>query len=64
MFDAMFEAMSKPFTMPVGWQGFAYGVCGRVIITYGRNFIEQYSDSAAAAGDETKQDLNESSEKE
>lgn len=57
MINDILNAMVAPFTKQIGWQGFAYGVTGRIIVTYGRNFIEQYSDTAADASEETEDDL-------
>jgi hypothetical protein len=57
MIDAILGAMVEPFTKTTGWQAFAYGVTGRVIVTYARNFYEQGNEKAANAAEDTEEDL-------
>jgi len=54
MFDTIVGAAIKPLTTPLGWQAFAYGVLGRVIVVYANEILSTVSDRADTAGDETR----------
>jgi len=51
-----------PFTEAMGWQAFAYGVTGRIIVKYAKNFIETISPDADEAVTEAEKEIEESTE--
>lgn len=62
MIESIVEAALRPFTETLGWQAFAYGVVGRIIITYAKNFINAFSDAGDEITDKTEEDLQDASE--
>jgi len=62
MIQEIYTAALEPFTTNIGWQAFAYGATGRVILTYAKNFIEAWNGKADEAVDEAEVDLDEDTE--
>jgi hypothetical protein len=60
MIESIINAGLKPFTETLGWQAFAYGVVGRIVVTYAKNFVNQLSATAETASEKTEEDLSKS----
>jgi len=58
MIESIIDAGLKPFTKTIGWQAFAYGVVGRIVVIYAKNFINQLSATAETASEETSEDIS------
>jgi hypothetical protein len=59
MIQEIVGAALKPFTETIGWQAFAYGVTGKVVLIYGKSFISQFSNAANEADDEASEEIEE-----
>lgn len=58
MIDQIISAGLRPFTETLGWQAFAYGVVGKIVVVYAKNFINQLSATAETASEETSNDID------
>lgn len=59
MLADIFTTALEPFTTTEGWLAFSFGIIGRLVVTYARNFVETVSPNAEAAGDETEKQIQE-----
>lgn len=57
MISDITTAALGPFTDAVGWQAFAYGVTGRIIVKYAKNFIQAISPGANEAVSEAEEEI-------
>ena len=59
MISDITTAALGPFTDAMGWQAFAYGVTGRIIVKYAKNFVQTISPSADEAVANAEEEIDE-----
>lgn len=62
MISEIYNAALEPFTTTIGWQAFAYGATGKIVLTYAKNFIEEANPTADKAVSEAEEEINQSAD--